>query len=104
MISERPSRGAQAPRFAGHRRDPAGLARAIALGDRNGEALLEPPPFLDRERGGARRDVAQARQIVAAGGLLAVEQDVDGGRVAGCDRDAVVADLLEEAARREFLR
>ena len=35
---------------------------------------------------------------------LGVEQDVDGGGIAGRDRDAMVAHVLEEAARREFLR
>ena len=98
VIGERPPDGAEPALFAGDRGDPAGLARAIALRDRNAEALLEPPPFLDRQRRRARGDEAQRRQVVAMRAAVGVEQDVDGGRIAGRDRDAVVADVLEEAA------
>jgi hypothetical protein len=55
MIGERPPDGAQPPPFAGNRRDPAGLALAVAVRDRNAEGRFEPPPFLDRERRRARR-------------------------------------------------
>ena len=104
MIGERPSGGADAPPLAGNRRDPAGLARAIALRDRDAEPLLEPPPFLDRERCRARGEKAQRRQVVAMRGRFGVEQDIDGGRVAGRDRHAVIAHMLEEAAGRELRR
>src|SRR5262249_56190579 len=64
MIAERPSDAAEAPLLAGDRRDPAGLARAVTLGDRNAEAPLEPTPFLGRKRRPARGEKAHGPQVV----------------------------------------
>ena len=104
VIGERPTDRAVAPPLARDCRDPAGLARSIALRDRNAEALFEAPPFLDRERSGARGEEAQRRQIVAIRRAVAVEQDVDRGGVAGGHGDAMLAHMREEAAGGELLR
>ena len=68
----------------------AGFGRAIALCDGDAEARLELAPFLQRQRSGARSDKAQSRHVLAPDILLAVEQDIDGGGIAGRDRDVTV--------------
>src|SRR5262249_30622378 len=104
VIREWPPDGAEPPLLAGTGRDPAGLARAIPLSKRKADPVLEPPPFLGCERCRARRQETQRWKIATMRIGLGIEQDVDGGRVAGGDRDAVLADMPEEAAGRELRR
>jgi hypothetical protein len=74
------------------------------LRDGNAEALLEPPPFFDRQRRRARCEEAKRRQVVAMRLTVTVKQDVDRGRIAGGDGDAMLTQMREEAAGGKFLR
>ena len=104
VIGQRLADPAEAAPFAGDGGDPAHLAGAAALRDRDAEFLLEPLPLFEQQRRRARGDETQLRQSVAMSGLLAVKQDIDRRRIAGGNRDAVIAKVLEEPARREFFR
>src|SRR5581483_7489261 len=104
VIAERPADLAEAALFARNGGNPAHLAGAAALRDRNAEFLLEPFPVFEQQRRRARGDEAQFWQGVAMRALLAVEQNVDGGRIAGGDGDTVLAQVLKETACRKFFR
>ena len=82
--------------------DPADFAAAIALGDGNSEVLFEPPPILAQERRRTGNYEPQARQGFEVQRIVAVEQHVDRGRIAGGDCRAMLRDLLEKPAACEL--
>ena len=103
MIRERTADGAETPLFARDGGDPAGLARSVALREGNAEVAFEASPFLDRQRRRTRRDEAERFQRWSRH-AFAVEQDVDGGRIAGRDGHSMFVQVPEETAGRELLR
>jgi len=78
------------------------LGAAGELYDRNAIRLFELEVLVDRERRGARRHERSSREIRLGHRDRLREQHVDDGRDPDGDRDAVVAEPLEEARLREL--
>ena len=102
VVTRRLADGADMPVGAWISGDPADFAAAIALGDGNSKVLFEPPPILAQERCRTRDHEPQARQGFGVQRIVAVEQHVDRGRIAGGDCRAMLRDVLEKPAAREL--
>ena len=102
LVGVRPADRSHAPRSFVGSRDPAGLAGAAALGDRDSVHLLERLPVGRHQRGRAGGDVAEVGKTGAGDRDRPVDQHVDRRRVAGGDGYAELPDPVEIAAPREF--
>ena len=83
--------------------DPAGLRHAIELQQRDAVHLLELQPLLRGQRRGRATHQPQRRNVLGRVAERLVQQDVEHGRHAGGERDAVLLHPFEEMAVRESL-
>src|SRR5690348_14466845 len=97
----RPTDRAEAPLLARLCGNPTDLAAAVSLRHTDAETILEALPLLGQQRRRARCHEAQRRCFDRRQGV-AIQQDADGGRIAGGDRRAMTLDVFEEPAAREF--
>ena len=100
LVWQGPARRAEAPALDRARGDPARLAGAVALHDRDAESLLEAAPFIGEQGRGTRRHEAQRRQgdpLV----VPALQQHIDDRRISRGDGRAKSSDVGEERRTRE---
>ena len=83
--------------------DPAGLRHAVHLQQRDAVHLLELQPLLRGQRRGRAAHQPQGRHVLGGVADRLVQQDVEHGRHAGREGDAVLLHPFEEMAVREPL-